>query len=263
MKRSGLFGRASVALAASLGLVAMACDGGGGDDPAFDPEGGDQVAAAALPDAQDMPGEGWEVTDESSGPEEEDAGPSFEEIAGDEPECDHITQLGALGALFSDAGDDEATVGVASRDLAQSNSDLVIPTSVSFEVEILETVGDAQDGWDVAKEIFEDDRTGTCFEAIFPELIANEEDAPEGIKYTLTAREPSTEAPNNGAGMAFDLALEYRGAEFTAALELYLWPYSNAGVTITFIGTPDNIDAELIDAVLEAADERVKASAEE
>ncbi len=93
------------------------------------------------------------------------------------------------------------------------------------------------------------------FDQVFGEL-ANYSD----IKVDIRAVEASSDAPSDGATMAFDLHLDISGLELDLAMEMYLWPYGNAKVTATFLGTPDAINAALTGPTLDAIVDKLKAA---
>jgi hypothetical protein len=84
---------------------------------------------------------------------------------------------------------------------------------------------------------------------------------PDGVEVDVSTREPSVGAPNDGAAMAFDMKVTIGAIELPMAIELYMWPYGNAGVTATFAGTQEALDEELIGSTLNAFEQNVSEAA--
>ena len=61
--------------------------------------------------------------------------------------------------------------------------------------------------------------------------------------------------------MAFDVHMNISGIELDMAMEMYLWPYGNAAVTVSFMGAPDDINAGLTGPTLDAVVEKLQAAA--
>jgi hypothetical protein len=74
----------------------------------------------------------------------------------------------------------------------------------------------------------------------------------------LEPRASSAKAPQDGATMAFSMKMSIpRVLDIDAIMEMYMWPYGNAGITMQFIGQEHNLTKELIESVLKEADARV------
>ena len=244
-------------------VVACGGDNDGGTSDALDiffaPENADALAHASLPTAADLPGGGWEVTGQDDfGDDDADEGFDFEAFAASEPACSQLTALVNVGGLFG-SSDEELPAGRAQIEFESVTPESLLPNSVEVEVEIEETAAEVQGAWNLVKDLFESDRTEACMLAVFNQVFGGLAD--EDLKVEVEAAQASSDAPNNGATMAFDLHLDITGIELDMAMEMYLWPYGNAKVTTTFIGTPDSVNGDLTGPALDAVVEKLEAAA--
>ncbi|HEU0074509.1 MAG TPA: hypothetical protein VFS30_10895 [Dehalococcoidia bacterium] len=249
----------------ALGLTACSGgddDGGGSNalDIFFAPENADALAHASLPEAADLPGGGWEVTARDDFSDGGDDGFDFETFAASEPACSQLSALANVGGIFGSGDDDDLPAGRAKVEFEKAQADALLPNGIEVEVEIEETVSEVEGAWTLIKNLFESDETQTCMLAVFNQVFG--ELAADGdIKVDVAAAEASSEAPNNGATLAFDIHMDISGIELDMALEMYLWPYGNAKVTVQFMGTPDTLDSDVTGPALDAVVEKLKAAA--
>jgi hypothetical protein len=76
-------------------------------------------------------------------------------------------------------------------------------------------------------------------------------------------REPSVDAPNDGFAMAFGIRLRVEGFEANVVGEFYIWHDEHVEASVAFIGTPEQVQEDFIEDVLEEAEDRVRAAQEE
>jgi hypothetical protein len=251
-----------------LAFAVAACGGGDDDDGAtstaldifFAPENAEALAHASLPAAADLPGGGWEVTAQDDFGDDGDDGFDFATFAASEPACSQLSALSNIGGIFGSGDDEDLPAGRAKVEFEKAVADALLPNGIEVEVEIEETVSEVEGAWNLVKNLFESDETRTCmlavFNQVFGELAAGDE-----IKIDVAAAEASSEAPNNGATMAFDIHMDISGIELDLAMEMYLWPYGNAKVTVQFMGSPDTLDSDVTGPTLDAVVEKLKAAA--
>lgn len=226
-------------------------------DALFAVEDAEALAHAAMLDSADLPGDGWEVTAMDDFDDEDDG--EFEEAMQNEPACSTISALSGLGGIFED-DDDELPAGRAKVEFENATLDPRLPVGIKFEVEIEETVSEVQAGWGLAQEVIESEDFGACMLAVLPTAFAGE-DMPEGTEIDVSLRDPSASAPNEGASMGFDMDIAVGTVQLELAIEMYMWPYGNAGISALFLGSRDALDSELIDSTLVAFDRKVIATA--
>jgi hypothetical protein len=244
-------------VAACLPLVVAACGGDDNDEIFFEVEQADQSAHAAMVGGPDLPGSGWEVTERD---EPDDGSFDFEEAARNEAACSTFNDLAALskaGGIFG-GGDDSEPAGRAQVMLERGAAGQVLPTSVEMEVEISPTVAEVQGPWQTAKAIVESDDFKRCVSQVISGLFQTET-AGTGVEMTF-APLPAASAspPHDGAAMAFQMMVRVPPVvNINALMEMYMWPYANAGTTLIVIGTAEQVTADLVGDLLESADGKV------
>ena len=225
-----------------LGLV-TAC-GGGEEELAFPVETADDAAHEALLAVDELPGEGWEVTAED---DFGDDGDSFVDAMDGVPECEPILELDGLADALS-GGDDDAA-GRAQVEFTRADETALLPETMELQVTIQESVARIQEPWELMRDAVESGDLGDCMVEALPKAVL--QDAPPGLEVTVDEREPSAEVPDGGVAIGFDVAIAADGLEANMAIELYLWPRGNAGVTANFGGPAETLDAGTIETVLE------------
>jgi hypothetical protein len=251
-----------------LAFALAACSGGdddGGTSEALDiffaPENADALAHASLPDTVDLPGDGWEVTARDDFGEDDDDAFDFEAFAATEPACSQLSALSNVGGIFGGSDEGEPPAGHAQVEFENAQAEGLVPDSIEIEIEIEPTVSDVQGAWSLVKDLFGSSQTQDCMLALFDEVFG-ELGADDEIMIEVTAAQASSAAPNDGATMAFDIHMDISGIELDLAMEMYIWPYGNAKVTVTFMGTPDSLDAGVTGPTLDAVVEKLKAAAD-
>jgi hypothetical protein len=251
-----------------LTLLAFALAACGGDDDDggaskaldifFAPENADALAHASLPDASDLPDGAWEVTAQDDFGEN-DQGLDFAAFAASEPACAQMSALANVGGIFG-SDEEELPAGRAKIEFENAQSEGLLPDSVEVEVEIEETVSEVEGAWDLVKEIFESDETEACMLAVFNEAFG---EAAQGgdLEIEVAARDASSTAPNNGASMAFDINMDLAGIELDLSMEMYLWPYGNAKVTVQFMGSQESLNSDLTGPTLDAIVDKLDSAA--
>jgi hypothetical protein len=244
-------------VAACLPLVVAACGGDDNDETFFEVEQADQSAHAALLGGPDLPGSGWEATERD---EPEDDSFDFEEAARNEAACSTFNDLAALskaGGIFG-GGDDSEPAGRAQVKHERGAAGQVLPTSVEMEVEILPTVAEVQGPWQTVKTILESDDFKGCMSQVISGLFQTET-AGTGIEMTFAPRPSSSVSPpQDGAAVAFQMMVRVPPVvNISAVMEMYMWPFANAGVTLIVLGTGEQVTAEFVGDLLESADGKV------
>jgi hypothetical protein len=244
-------------VAACLPLVVAACGGDDNDETFFEVEQADQSAHAALVGGPDLPGTGWEVTEED---EPEDDSFDFEQAARNEAACSTFNDLAALskaGGIFG-GGDDSQPAGRAQVKHEGGAAGQILPTSIEMEVEISPTVSEVQGPWQTVKAIVESDDFKSCMSQVVSRLFQSET-AGTGIEMTFAPR-PSSSAspPPDGATMAFEMMVRVPPVvNISAVMEMYMWPYANAGVTLIVLGPAEQVTAGIVGELLESAEGKV------
>lgn len=229
-------------------------------DVLFAADDADTLAHAALLDAADL-GPGWEVIGRD---QFDDDDSDFEAAMVDEPACATLAALDGLdglGAFFGDGDEEELPAGRANIEMEHPTPDSNLPTTVELSVEIEETVGEILGGWGLAQELMSSDDFAECMLAVMPKSFA-ESDMPEGMTVDVSLRELSAPAPNDGVTMGFDLDMAVGAIELNMAMEMYMWPYGNAGVMAMFIGDQVNLDTDLIGSTLSAFEQQLADAAD-
>ena len=251
----------------ALAFAVAACsgdddDGGASDalDIFFAPENADALAHASLPAAADLPGGTWEVAAQDDFGDDSDDDFDFEAFAASEPACAQLSGLASLGGIFG-GDEEELPAGRAQVEFENAGSGGFIPSNIEVEVEIEETVAEVQGAWGLVKELLESSDTEACMLAVFNEVFSDIGDAGE-IEIEVTGRDASSPAPNDGASLAFDMAMNISGIELDLAMEIYFWPYGNAKVTTTFMGEGDTLGSDITGPTLDAVVEKLEAAAE-
>jgi hypothetical protein len=256
---------ATVSLAFLL-LAACGDDGEGssnaGDEALFSVEDADDLAHAAMVEPEDLPGDDWEVVARDAFDDDDDGGAAFLELAQDEAACQQISDLATLGDIMGseEDGDEADFAGRAKIELERAVGADTVPSSVEVEVEILESVGDAQDGWGVARSILQSDDTADCIVSLMGAMMAEEV---EGVEVTLETIEPLADPPDNGAALAFAMNLAVADIlSIDAVMGLYMWPYSNATIQVVVLGDKEDMTGDVVAEIIEAVDAKVRAAAD-
>jgi hypothetical protein len=254
--------KALTPLLAVIALLAIACSGG--DDEInqatanimIPPDRANDVAHAALPAVEDLPGSGWQVIGQDQfGSDDND----FLEFIEGNPDCETLENLAALEDVFGGGEDEETPVGRAQVEFEQQNPDVLIPASVEVEVEIDQSSAGSRAEFSIVKALFESDETSNCLISVLNSQFADT--GPAGLQIEISKAEGSAEAPQDGARMAFDIDMSFAGIDLPLAMQLYFWPYGNANVQALFLGTTEALNAELVGGVLETVDEKLQAAA--
>lgn len=251
-----------------MGVMALAgvsaCgggDGGGGsgEDAGvfFALDDADALAHDALPVPSDLEAD-WEVTNRDQFDDSSDDA-DFEALMASESACSTMSALAGMGGFFGDSGE-EVPAGRANVEMTSMSPDALVPSQAEFEVEIEETVAEVQGGWKLVRELMGSDDFDQCMLAVMTKAFAAE-DMPEGASVDITSRNPSSQAPNNGVTMAYDINMDLGAIQLDMALELYMWPYGNAKVMALFVGDQDALSADLTDSALATFEQKLSDAA--
>jgi hypothetical protein len=239
-------------------LLAGACRGGGDSSPFFDPAQADALAHQALPQQEDLPGSGWEVTAKDKFNDEDEDDGSFEELIASYPSCSHLSGLAELGGLFG--GDDSADqpAGRAQIEFERLGRRAQMPSSVEVEIEIEKTVVEVEGGFGIIKEVIESEDTKRCLSDYLDEIVEQEA---SGLQASMKPIDPTSTAPHEGAAMAFEFDMRFAGITLDGIFEMYFWPYGNAGVTVVFGSSREDFSSDHVSETLKAVDRRIAATA--
>jgi hypothetical protein len=174
-------------------------------------------------------GEEWEITGEDDFSDSLSAG--FES---------NVQACQDLNAIFLDAERRAAAarIGRAQRDMegADDPTNFFGTPNIEQEVSIFENESVPAEILDLYKEALEGDTFETCFRE---SILA---DATEDTTSTVERLEPSVEAPNDGAALAFKLSFTFPDPLTMApttldlVFEAVLWVEGDAGVTLSYSG---------------------------
>jgi hypothetical protein len=74
--------------------------------------------------------------------------------------------------------------------------------------------------------------------------------------------DPSAEAPSGGAAMGFIMKIKASTLlNIEMGFEMYMWPHSNAGITLIVLRDPETMTADDVQEIVDAADRKVRAAA--
>ncbi|HEX5478857.1 MAG TPA: hypothetical protein VFY79_03975 [Dehalococcoidia bacterium] len=219
----------------------------------FAPERADELAHAAMLDADALPGEGWRaVARDSFGKDAQALATAFQQ----QPACDGLDVLRPLSSLFGAPGAaDERPIGQAKVEFTQFTGRTLVPTSVETEVAIEETAAAVEATQSQVRQALESGQAQRCLLAVLSAGSGQETGSDDRIDFT--PRNASAAAPAGGVAMAYDIHMEVEGVGVDMALELYAWARGNARVSTLFAGEPDQVNAAFTGAVLRSFDQKV------
>lgn len=228
-------------MAAGLAALAMAACGGGDDEITEDEA--EDIAAAALLRQSDLPGNGWQETDRDN----------FEEDEDDFPDTDACNQLNDLFQDLKDEGDDP----LAETNVNYAREEEPISLEVEASVAVHATTAKRIDLQERGDDVFGDAGFDDCMEDFA-------EAAGEDIGGTgeYDRRDPSGEVPDNGFALAFAFTLRVQGQTAEVVGEMYIWQEGRAQVQLSILGTPEQVDEDLVQDIIDEAKDRVSAAQE-
>ncbi len=258
-----------VSFLASLALFAAACGGDDSIDTAavndifFAPENADALAHAALPGVDDLPTDVWIVSaTDDFGDEDEEDDFDFEAFMANEPACDGLNAIADLGGIFGGGDDeDELPAGRAQIEFEDARTVAQVTPTIEVEIEIEETVSEVEGSWGLVKGVFESDGFEGCMLAAFDVAMGGFAPPGSGVEITTAIGEATTSTPNNGTSMAFGINMVLLDQELDMAMEMHMWPYGNAAVTVSFLGTPETVGVGITEPTLDAVVAKLDAAA--
>ena len=218
--------------------------------PFFDPGKADASAHAALVQARDIYGSGWEVTAQDKF--DDTAGASFEQVALSIPQCSDLLSLSIFGEQTEDR-----SVGRAKIEIRRSRAGALLPSSIDEEISIKPTVVEVQGGWEIAKSLLQSDEGKACmaraFKAGFQQGAGN-----RGIEVIVEPIPAAMVAPHNGAYLGFKLSIRIgRSPSFDGVLHTFLWQYANAEVTAIFAGSDSDLTNSRVTSIIKTMDRKI------
>jgi hypothetical protein len=225
----------TLALITAFGLLLAGCGGGDDSEPEqarFDPERGEALAHAALIQASDLPGSGWQVTanDEK---EVDDQSPDTES-------CKQVKQY------QNDVKADEAKARVAraQREIARAVQGAALPTGVEIEIEVYEDSALIKNHLERASGMVDNGVYSKCLTDLMDEVYRS-----GGLTGTTKTVSASAAAPRDG--FAFAAEGEVSGVPISLRFENYGWLDGNAKIRVSVSGTKAEVTPELVKATLE------------
>ncbi len=216
--------------------------------PFFDPGKADASAHAALIQARDIYGSGWEVTAQDKF--DDTGGARFEQVALSIPECSDLLSL----SIFADQTQNN-TVGRAKVEIQRSTA--VLPSSIDEEISIKPTVVEVQGGWEIAKSLLQSDEGKACFASAFKAGF-QQGTGNRGIEAILEPIPAAMVAPHNGVYLGFRLSVRIgRSPSFEGVLHMFLWPYANAEATAIFAGSSNDLTNSRITSIIKIMDRKM------
>ncbi|MFQ5382367.1 MAG: hypothetical protein ACE5EF_12220 [Dehalococcoidia bacterium] len=237
--------RIVVATAAAAGLLSGACLWGG-DDLLFDPARGDDLAHAALPDVEDIPGDDWSLV----AIDEFDEGDS--QLPADTTNCRRMLQM-------SDAVDessDRHRTGRAKIEVARAGSN-DIDTEIEVHVSVFEDTDTPRDALETFRRYFKSSALRGCFEDLLKESVREF----PGLEVDSQVVASASEVVSDAEGAAFVVKVEGDGVSIGFRMELYAWRTGNAGISVEIAGAEGDISREDVEALLTALQLGVKEAA--
>jgi len=198
-------------------------------------------AHAALLDVEAL-GEGWTVDSEDQFDDS-----LTEEIESTSAACQEINEkIREANAIST-----PARIGRAARayEGPQDPNNFLGGDEVDLEINVF----DDEDVPSRVMELYNEALSGDLYQTCFEESFLAE--APEGTDATIEQLTPSTEAPHDGAELAFSLSFGAIGITFNIVFEAYVWAQDDLGVTLTFSGSEAN--PELVTATVDAVHEKI------
>ncbi len=252
---------AALALAACGGDDTPSAAAIAADQGFFELASADADAHDALLVIADLPGTGWEITEQDDfGSDDDDGGIDFEDFAAREPACAELTALAALGGLFGSGDDEDDTVAEAQIEFSRSAPGS-LPVTVEAELEVKATVAEVQGSWGLVKGIMESQQTRDCMTRAIDAALG-EEEAFAILDFEFEADAARAEAPRDGAALAFRLGFSLGDLNVNARFEMYFWPLANAQVSLLFFGPEEDLERAFLTEVLERTDERTTQAAQ-
>jgi len=236
--------------AATTNAAATATTAGNGSDgtPAASGNTGedDDIAHNAMISETDLPGTGWTVvsTDEF--------GDSL--LDADETDFSDIEACQQYVDQIRDAAETADAVRTGRASKSFQRTDDLLGSSVDIEVNVYENGDAAKDLISNAKNAFDSSDFQECFREIFK---GSEGEIPEDIQFELNTTDPLSDAPHDGVAQAFDLKLSAAGQTFSLHAEFYAWADDRATAFVSVLGTPDSMDAEVVQAAVGKTDEKL------
>ncbi|MFN0096061.1 MAG: hypothetical protein ACKVVT_14965 [Dehalococcoidia bacterium] len=217
--------RALAAVTTASALVLGAC--GGGSEPAFDPVGADSIAHNAMLIVEDLPGEGWAVT-------EVDQFDDDQELPADTEAC---RALDRARTAVRDAVQ-TSRAGRAKTEFSREH-DSGFETTVEATVNVFNDEAAPKRAFAAAEKEYSAKNVTDCFRAALSEGLGPE------FKLTATTATPQAAAPEGGIARAVAVTLEAGGEKLDLRFEVYLWRFSNAGITVSLNGTTEDLPKDV------------------
>ncbi|MGE0134612.1 MAG: hypothetical protein AB7L91_10930 [Dehalococcoidia bacterium] len=244
-------------------VVAVGC---GDDDSdfgtvklAFPLDQADRVAHAALPRVSELPGTGWEVTARDEFSSDSESRGEAERFMASDPACAAIAQL--PGFDDAEAGDDPPYARAQVEFQRPGRGLVALPSTVGVSVEVEETSVGVQGAWSLVRPLLESGDFERCM-AKLVEQTAAPSNGRTPVSITVTPKEGSVTPPQGGVVFAFDFSVQASVITVDASMEMYLWPYSNAEVTVMFTSAHGDLSADDIEATLRAVDDGMRKAQE-
>ena len=223
---------------------------------AFPADRADYLAHAALPHLGELPGTGWEVAtrDKFSTASGDDA--ETRAFFQHEPACTALTEV---PGFYGSAADKTSRTARAEVSFQRPGRGLIaMPAGVEVQLEIDETAAEIDKSWKAAKPLFDSGDWQRCM----LKAIEHATPATNTPKLSYESGTASATSPRGGVAVAFDFAAQISTVKVRGSMEFYFWAYSNAQVTVIFLGGHHDFTPEEIAATLAAVDNAVNTANE-
>ncbi len=229
-----------------IGLASSSCLWGG-NEPHFDPERGDELAHAALPDLEDFPGEGWSV----AALDEFDEGDS--ELPADTEDCRRMVEMSA----DIDTSTSAHRAGRAKIEVSRAGEN-DIDTEVEVHVSVFEDAGTPREALASFRAYFESAALRGCFEDLLKDAIREF----PGLEVETEGIDPVSEVVGDAEAAAFVVRVKGEGIAIGFRTELYAWRIGNAGISVEVAGAEGDVSSEGVEALLAAVQESAREAAQ-
>lgn len=195
----------------------------------FDPGKADAIAHASMVSANDLPGGGWAVSKKDDFTQGEDSTTAS------------CAPMNAAQKAFQ-AALDTNRAGRAKVELSKTAPNALLPSSAEFIVYIYQDTKSAAAPVGAYRSMVD--------AATFMKCLEEGMSGDPSMSAKVTKLSPAASVPENGVGIAFEVAITAGSITFTMRVESYAWQTSNAFVGVNLSGPKDVVTADLSKAAV-------------